>query len=141
MPTRPQSGPGRLLRSCSGSDMAWMNVCLDCWRLTSGTRCDEHQQATRRVHRRFQTGATAYNSARWIRLRNRFRTEHPYCVNAAKGDPRCTLLTDIVDHIEPHRGDEALMFDESNLAGMCWSCHSRKTASEVGLTRPRGGIV
>lgn len=32
-----------------------------------------------------------------------------------------------VDHIEPHHGDERLLFDPLNLELLCASCHSRVT--------------
>lgn len=37
-----------------------------------------------------------------------------------------------VDHIIPHRGDDALRLALSNLQTLCNVCHSRKTASEDG---------
>lgn len=100
---------------------------------TSDSRCDTHQKQKRQHARRFQTAGTRYNSARWIRLRDRFRTAHPFCCTPAGRDARCTLLTEIVDHVTPHRGSEALMYDETNLQPLCWHCHSVKTAREVGF--------
>jgi 5-methylcytosine-specific restriction protein A len=35
-----------------------------------------------------------------------------------------------VDHIIPHRGNQKLMWDQSNWQALCHACHSRKTASE-----------
>jgi len=38
----------------------------------------------------------------------------------------------LVDHVIPHRGDQALFWDEEgNWQSLCWSCHSRKTAAEI----------
>lgn len=37
-----------------------------------------------------------------------------------------------VDHIVPHRGDPALMWDSDNWQALCKHCHSVKTASEDG---------
>ena len=104
--------------------------CTECPELTTGTRCEAHRLQGRRQERRFQQGATNYNRPRWMRLRDRFRMTHPFCINNGT-DARCTLLTDVVDHRIPHEGDETLMYDEANLQPMCWSCHSRKTAREV----------
>jgi 5-methylcytosine-specific restriction protein A len=104
--------------------MGVRRVCSQCWRLVP---CPEHQHA----RRRFQKGPTAYNTKRWLLLRNAFRVEHPECVNAGLGITGCTLVTEVVDHIIPHRGDETLMFARANLQAMCWSCHSRKTIAEV----------
>jgi len=46
-------------------------------------------------------------------------------------DAACTLTTDVVDHIVPHRGDETLMFNEANLQALCFHCHGVKTRSEL----------
>jgi 5-methylcytosine-specific restriction protein A len=43
-------------------------------------------------------------------------------------------VADVVDHVQPHRGDVGLFLDPGNLAAMCSSCHSRKTAREVGYS-------
>lgn len=93
-------------------------------------RCPEHARTKRQHERRFQTGETAYNSARWIYETRQFKAEHPYCVNA-NHDPHCTLLTDVTDHRVPHRGDPVLFWDRANWQPMCLSCHARKTATEV----------
>lgn len=100
-------------------------------RVTRG-RCQACARPRRLEQRRFQTGQTAYNSARWIRERDAFIADHPFCVNAGK-DVRCTLVTEVVDHIVPHRGDEALFWDPQNRQPMCRVCHARKTADEVSL--------
>ena len=41
-----------------------------------------------------------------------------------------TTPATLVDHVIPHRGNEALFWDESNWQSMCDACHSRKTATE-----------
>ena len=38
----------------------------------------------------------------------------------------------MVDHIIPHKGDEALFWDEDNLQSLCTPCHNQKTAREDG---------
>lgn len=39
----------------------------------------------------------------------------------------------VVDHIKPHKGDEALFFDPSNLQSLCAPCHdSTKQRIELG---------
>jgi 5-methylcytosine-specific restriction protein A len=81
--------------------------------------------------RRFQQGATAYNSSRWVAFSKRYRAEHPMCVNATTGLAGCTLVTDLVDHVHPHRGDEQA-FWRGPFQPMCRVCHAAKTAREVG---------
>lgn len=36
----------------------------------------------------------------------------------------------MVDHIVPHKGDEALFFDSGNLQSLCKPCHDRDKAAE-----------
>ena len=43
-----------------------------------------------------------------------------------------TLAT-IADHIEPHKGDEDLFFDPSNLESLCKHCHDSTAQSEERL--------
>jgi 5-methylcytosine-specific restriction protein A len=38
----------------------------------------------------------------------------------------------VTDHIVPHRGDPALLWDPANLQALCARCHNRKTALEDG---------
>jgi 5-methylcytosine-specific restriction protein A len=111
--------------------MAGLHPCVDCHKLTEDTRCPEHQHGRRTHARRYQHGPTAYNSARWVRFTRAYKAQHPFCVNAGK-DPRCTLVTEVTDHVEPHRGD-AVAFWSGPFQPMCFACHSRKTAAEIGL--------
>ena len=64
-----------------------------------------------------------YANARWRKLRKDFLSRYPRCVVC--GEPAT-----VVDHIEAHRGNEELFWDESNLQPLCKSCHSRKTVWE-----------
>lgn len=36
-----------------------------------------------------------------------------------------------VDHIIPHKGNEELFWDETNLETLCATCHNRKSAKEM----------
>ena len=42
------------------------------------------------------------------------------------------VAANVVDHIVPHKGNEALMWDESNYQSLCKTCHDRKTATDDG---------
>jgi 5-methylcytosine-specific restriction protein A len=66
-------------------------------------------------------------TTRWDKLRKVFLAKHPLCV-ACLANGR-TTAANTVDHIIPHRGDQALMWSIENLQPMCAPCHSRKTAS------------
>ncbi len=62
-----------------------------------------------------------YNTRRWKRRRAAFLALNPLC-RFCEATSRVTLAT-IVDHIRPHKGDEALFFDETNWQSMCKPCH------------------
>lgn len=107
--------PSAPLRFCTRHGTSSPDGCLEC----------------RRGYRRHQVGSTRYNSARWIRATRQFKAEHPFCINADKGLPTCTLVTDVTDHRIPHNGDVRLFWDKTNWQPMCASCHNRKTAEET----------
>jgi 5-methylcytosine-specific restriction protein A len=71
----------------------------------------------------------------WRRLRESILNRDPLCVNLFGIKDHVALSTD-VDHILPvaQGGTE----DASNLQGLCHSCHSRKTANEVGFGGQEG---
>lgn len=98
----------------------------------AGTRREQLQKKERWERRFRKKGSSAARGygARWRRLRERFLSEHPLCEECLERG-RAVPATD-VDHIRPHRGDEALMWDEENLQALCHACHSRKTAAEDG---------
>lgn len=70
-----------------------------------------------------------YNS-RWQRARAAYLAAHPLCVECAKHG-RVTPAR-VVDHVRPHRGDQALFWDERNWQALCdhtspFDCHGAKT--------------
>ena len=78
---------------------------------------------------RLSSHARGYGS-RWEKLRAVFLRQHPLCASC-ESEGRCTAATE-VDHVIPHRGDQALFWAPGNLQPMCKPCHSRKTAREDG---------
>lgn len=62
-----------------------------------------------------------YGTKAWYRLRYHQLQKQPLCQFCA--ERRRVTAADIVDHIEPHRGDEAKFFDPENLQSLCKSCH------------------
>jgi 5-methylcytosine-specific restriction protein A len=70
-----------------------------------------------------------YNK-RWTRAAALYRSQHPVCVMCER-DGRVSPA-ECVDHIIPHKGDQELFWNERNWQGLCWVCHSQKTASEQG---------
>lgn len=76
------------------------------------------------------SNSRGYDS-RWRAARVNFLRQHPLCVGLmckGRGD---AIPASIVDHVIPHRGDQALFWDENNWQPLCVSCHNRKTANEV----------
>ncbi len=64
-----------------------------------------------------------YASARWRRESREFLARFPFCA-------RCGKPAELVDHIQPHRGDELLFWDQLNWQSLCGRCHSAKTLAE-----------
>ena len=69
-----------------------------------------------------------YNTGAWRRMRAAFLKAHPFCAV-------CGAPATVADHIIPHKGNEALFFDEASLQPLCKACHSRKTLEENGHFR------
>ena len=77
---------------------------------------------------------------RWARAALAFRARYPLCgmrpggltpvMSQCYDEGRVTAATQ-TDHIRPHRGDQALFWDEANWQSLCASCGSRK--SQAGL--------
>ena len=66
--------------------------------------------------------AHLYNNRRWRRMRAEQLDAFPlcwYCEQAGR-----TTAADTVDHVTPHRGDEALFWDRLNLRSACPTCHN-----------------
>jgi len=66
----------------------------------------------------------------WRRYRAAYLREHPLCI-ACLGEGR-TTAADVVDHVVPHRGDDALFWAPSNHQPLCRPHHDTKTAREDG---------
>ncbi|KOR47163.1 endonuclease [Xanthomonas oryzae] len=69
-----------------------------------------------------------YSSSKWRKLRAVFLKSNPLCVYCLE-DNRTTAAT-VVDHIQPHRGDSELFWDEDNLQALCQQCHSSRKQLE-----------
>lgn len=57
-----------------------------------------------------------YRTSRWRTERVEFLTRNPMCVY-------CRDLANVVDHKTPHKGDEALFWDQTNWQPCCKPCH------------------
>lgn len=108
-----------------------------CCELVSDGYCETHKP--KRTDQRSEE-AKAW---RWMYATRKWREElrpaqllrEPFCRECARRGRR-TRATD-VDHVVDHKGDWARFCDEGNLESLCHSCHSRKTAAEMGQNRRR----
>jgi 5-methylcytosine-specific restriction endonuclease McrA len=65
---------------------------------------------------------------RWDKARRTYLASHPWCAKCAEQGKR-TAAT-VVDHIKPHRGDQALFWDRANWQGLCKGHHDRTKQRE-----------
>jgi 5-methylcytosine-specific restriction protein A len=96
--------------------------------LTDGGKCDHHRREYER--RRGSASARGYGR-RWRKARAAFLREHPICEIYCK-DKNLVTASTVVDHIQPHRGDLDLFWDQSNWQAGCKPCHDSKTSLEDG---------
>lgn len=68
--------------------------------------------------------------SRWRKYRAWYLKRHPLCRHCEEKG-RLTPAT-VVDHIEPHKGDQQKFWDFKNHQGLCKPCHDSKTAREDG---------
>lgn len=70
---------------------------------------------------------------RWQQARLRFLRANPLCAMCLQRSPPVIEAADVVDHVLPHKGNEALFWDESNWQALSKSCHdSRKALLDRG---------
>ena len=96
--------------------------------LDHSARWLKERAAQRRAARRDPVAKSLYSSAAWQALRNQVLVE-------ARGQcewPNCRAQAVVVDHRRPHRNENALFFDRSNLWALCKHHHDRKTATQDG---------
>jgi 5-methylcytosine-specific restriction protein A len=63
-----------------------------------------------------------YRTARWKKLRWAVLLLQGFtCTRCGKLEGDTSQL--VADHVKPHRGDEALFWDENNLTCICKPCH------------------
>ena len=62
-----------------------------------------------------------YDRRAWRRASRAFLQANPLCRMCQEVGK--TRLAELVDHIEPHRGDPELFWDQDNWAASCKPCH------------------
>ena len=68
---------------------------------------------------------------RWQKASKAYLMKHPLCMlGLTHGvDPMRPVAATVVDHIEPHRGNDELFWDVSNWQACCKRCHDAKTTA------------
>lgn len=61
-------------------------------------------------------------TVRWERARLAYLAEHPVCIGC-QSVGRGVVGATVVDHIVPHKGDQARFWDPSNWQACCRHCH------------------
>lgn len=95
-----------------------------CPNLTDSAYCDQHKP----LHPDRPSSTQRGYNYRWRKVRKAYLQKHPLCVRCL-AEGRFRMAT-VVDHVIPHRGDETLMWDESNFQALCKACHDKKTWTE-----------
>lgn len=88
----------------------------------------------------WRTGLTAAERGygyKWQKARQEWLKEHPLCAYCeARGRVEAAS---VVDHKEPHRGDQRLFWNRSNWLSLCFHCHnSLKQREEKAADRAFG---
>ena len=100
-----------------------------CPNLVNGRYCPEHLSQYRKLMDANRPNAhdRGYDYE-WQQYAGKYLKDHPYCVDPEKRHAGTRVLATVVDHIKPHKGNEALFWDVSNHQSLCTSCHNHKTA-------------
>jgi len=79
-----------------------------------------------------------YDTAKWKNERKRFISEFPLCGMRTRGQKpvmsechakQLLVPAKQVDHVVPHRGDEARFWDRDGWQSLCASCGAKKSRS------------
>ena len=98
--------------------------------------CDKHapiMEARRKEYmasiddRRGTASERGYDRS-WQKMRKRYLSEHPLCVECETLGKLVTAT--VVDHIVPHRGDRDKFIDSTNWQSLCRYHHNAKTLRE-----------
>lgn len=101
-------------------------ICQRCKRPITSARCDCHRQTDERPSAARRGYGWWWRNQNKTGMADRFIAENPLCAKCA--DEGRVVAGFAVDHIIPHRGNEALLRDWGNLQTLCQTCHAVKTA-------------
>lgn len=78
-----------------------------------------------------QTSAQRGYGSRWQKARADYLRKHPMCADHLRRGHY--VAATVVDHIQPHKGDNKLFWDSANWQSLCEHCHnSHKQRLERG---------
>jgi len=109
--------------------------CKQCGVLTDSTYCPAHAGLAKRydAERSKDPIRKLFNTVRWHWVRKTVLARDRICVICKSwAAEECDHVIPARKYIAQHGGDMNRFYDESNLAGLCKPCHSRKTATEDG---------
>lgn len=94
-----------------------------------------YDQSMRKADPRLAQAAKIRSSKRWQRLRALVLSKQPLCADIYGDHARTgqAVLAQQVDHIQELAKHPELAFVESNLQGLCTSCHARKSQAERSM--------
>ncbi|MEJ8570759.1 HNH endonuclease signature motif containing protein [Microbaculum marinum] len=99
-------------------------------------RRDKRERDRDYQRRRDPVAQALYHSKRWQSERAAFLHDHPLCIECERGG--VIRAATVVDHIDPHYGNETVFWNRSRWQSLCAPCHGRKTASmDGGFGNPR----
>jgi 5-methylcytosine-specific restriction protein A len=102
-----------------------------CPSLTRERYCPDHaKQEQQRYERQRGSARQRGYTSRWEKARTSYLRSHPLCVECEKEGIVTAAI--VVDHIKPHKGNQALFWDTSNWQSLCKHHHDLKTATEDG---------
>ena len=96
-----------------------------CPELVSSGRCDKHKVDHRECDRHRGNSTERGYGARWQRYRLQFLMRHPLCVECMSDG--IVRPATVVDHIQDHKGDQELFWNQGNHQSLCKRHHDRKT--------------
>jgi len=93
--------------------------------------CDKHKPQVLKQQNSERPSANERGyTYRWHKVSRLYLQANPLCAECLK-EGRTTAAS-VVDHIKPHKGNQALFWDENNWQSMCRPHHDKKTAAEDG---------
>ena len=92
---------------------------------------DKSQRDRAHDQRRGSSRDRGYTSE-WERARQLYLAEHPLCAMCER--ERRFMPATVVDHIQPHRGDRELFWNENNWQALCKRHHDRDKQREERTT-------